>query len=149
MTRAVIVKGGEERYLQNISVGHHLFQADEPVEVGGRDAGPNPYELLLAALGVCTSITVRMYADRKGWPLEDVQVRLAYAAVQAEDCGMSESEAQLVDGIEEELIVAGDLSDAQRRRLAEIAAKCPVLRTLGSSISICTGLATQTSAQLS
>ena len=141
MTRAVIVKSGEDRYAQTILVGHHLFQGDEPFDVGGRDAGPNPYELLLAALGTCTSITVWMYADRKGWPLEEVQVRLAYAMVQAGDCGTSNSE--LVDGIEEELIVTGHLSEAQRKRLTEIAARCPVHRTLGSPIQICTRLAPQ------
>ena len=141
MTRAVIVKSGEDRYAQTILVGQHLFQGDEPFDVGGRDAGPNPYELLLAALGTCTSITVWMYADRKGWPLEEVQVRLAYAMVQAGDCGTSNSE--LVDGIEEELIVTGHLSEAQRKRLTEIAARCPVHRTLGSPIQICTRLAPQ------
>jgi putative redox protein len=144
MTRAVFVRGGEVRYVQNISVGHHSFQGDEPFDVGGRDAGPNPFELLLAALGTCTSITVRMYADRKGWPLKDVQVRLAYASVSAEDCETSNGEAQLVEGIEEELIMVGDLSDAQRARLAEIAAKCPVHRTLASPIQICTLLASLT-----
>jgi putative redox protein len=144
MTRVVVVKGGEARYVQNVSVGHHLFQGDEPFDVGGRDAGPNPFELLLAALGTCTSITVRMYADRKGWPLEDVQVRLAYAPVPYENCDTSSEEADLIDGIQEELIVVGDLSEAQRERLAEIAARCPVHRTLGSPISICTRLATQT-----
>jgi putative redox protein len=145
MTRAVIVKSGDDRYAQTILVGHHSFHGDEPFDVGGRDAGPNPFELLLAALGTCTSITVQMYADRKGWPLEDVQVRLAYAMVQAGDCGTSNGEAQLVDGIEEELIVVGDLSEAQRKRLAEIAARCPVHRTLGSPIQICTRLAAQIS----
>ena len=144
MTRAVFVKGGEVRYVQTVSVDHHLFQADEPFDVGGRDAGPNPFELLLAALGTCTSITVRMYAERKGWPLEDVQVRLVYAPVPSENCDTSSGEAELVDGIQEELIVVGDLSEAQRRRLAEIAAKCPVHRTLGSPISICTRLTTPT-----
>jgi putative redox protein len=144
MTRAVFVKSGEVTYVQTVSVGHHLFHADEPCDVGGRDAGPNPFELLLAALGTCTSITVRMYADRKGWPLEDVQVRLAYATVQAEDCNTRNDGAELVDGIQEELIVVGDLSEAQRGRLAEIAAKCPVHRTLGSPISICTRLTTRT-----
>jgi len=141
MTRAVIVKGGEARYVQDISVGHHFLQGDEPFDVGGRDAGPNPFELLLAALGTCTSITVRMYAERKGWPLEDVRVRLAYAPVQAENCDTSIEEAELVDGIQEELIVVGDLSEDQRRRLAEIAGRCPVHRTLGSPIQICTRLA--------
>jgi putative redox protein len=141
MTRAVFVKDGEVRYVQNILVGQHVFQSDEPFDVGGGDAGPNPFELLLAALGACTSITVRMYADRKGWPLEDVRVRVAYASVPAGDCAASEHEAQLVDGIEEELIVVGDLSEAQRARLAEIAAKCPVHRTLTKPSQICTRLA--------
>jgi len=144
MTRAVIVKSGEDRYAQTILVGHHSFHGDEPFDVGGRDAGPNPFELLLAALGTCTNITVRMYADRKGWPLEDVQVRLAYSTLPAEVCGLSNSEAQLANGIEEELIVVGNLSEAQRKRLAEIAARCPVHRTLGSPIQICTRLASQT-----
>ena len=144
MTRAVIVKSGDDSYAQTILVGHHSFHGDEPFDVGGRDAGPNPFELLLAALGTCTSITVRMYADRKGWPLEDVQVRLAYAMVQTGDCGTSNGEAQLVDGIEEELIVVGDLSEAQRGRLAEIAARCPVHRTLTNPIQICTRLVPQT-----
>jgi putative redox protein len=142
MTRAVIVKSGEVRYAQTILVGYHSFHGDEPFDVGGQDAGPNPFELLLAALGTCTSITVRMYADRKGWPLEDVQVRLAYAMVQAEDCGASNG--QLTDGIQEELIVVGDLSEAQRKRLAEIAARCPVHRTLTKPIQICTRLVPQT-----
>jgi putative redox protein len=142
MTRTVIVKGREARYVQDISVGHHFFQGDEPFDVGGRDAGPNPFELLLAALGTCTSITVRMYADRKGWPLEDIQVQLAYAPVPSENCDTSNEAAELVDGIQEELILVGDLSEAQRRRLAEIAARCPVHRTLGSPISICTRLTT-------
>ena len=120
MTRTVVVKGGVARYLQTISVGHHLFQGDEPFDVGGRDAGPNPFELLLAALGTCTSITMRMYADRKGWPLEDVQVRLAYATVQAEDCNTRNDGAELVDGIQEELIVVGDLSQSQPTSSAEL-----------------------------
>jgi putative redox protein len=143
MTRAVIVNGGDDRYAQTILVGHHSFQGDEPFDVGGRDVGPNPLELLLAALGTCTNITVRMYADRKGWPLEGVQVRLAYSTLPAGDCGLSNSEAQLADGIEEELIVVGDLSEAQRKRLAEIAARCPVHRTLTKPIQICTRLVPQ------
>lgn len=128
MTRAVIVKGGDVSYIQNISVGHHSFLSDEPIDVGGRDAGPNPFELLLAGLGTCTSITVRMYADRKGWPLQDVQVRLAFVDA----------------GIEEEVSLIGDLSEEQYRRLIEIAGKCPVHRTLNSPLPIQTRRASTT-----
>jgi len=88
------------RYAQSVSVGSHLLKGDEPVSVGGSDVGPNPYELLLAALGTCTSITVRMYADRKQWPLEDVHIELSYARVHAEDCAACDKEPKLVDGIE-------------------------------------------------
>jgi putative redox protein len=125
MPRTVFVKGEEVRYVQNVSVAHHSFRADEPIEVGGQDAGPNPFELLLAALGTCTNITVRMYADRKGWPLQDVQVRLRFVDA----------------GIEEEVSLAGDLSEDQYRRLIEIAGKCPVHRTLSSPVPIQTRLA--------
>lgn len=136
MTRAVLVNDGQVNYVQNISVGHHLFQADEPVNSGGLDAGPDPYELLMAALGACISITVRMYAERKQWPLESVQVRLTYARVHAEDCAAYDGEARLIDAIDVEVSVVGDLSEDQRRRLIEIAGKCPVHRTLTSSIQI-------------
>jgi putative redox protein len=138
MSRAVVVNGGRVDYVQNISVGHHLFPADEPVDSGGLDAGPDPYELLLAALGACVSITVRMYAERKQWPLESVQVRLTYARVHAEDCAACDGEPRLIDAIDVEVSVVGDLSGDQRRRLIEIAGRCPVHRTLTSSIQIST-----------
>ena len=86
MSRSVVVEAGRLRYVQGVLVGPHLLQGDEPVSVCGSDVGPNPYELLLAALGTCTSITVRMYADRKQWPLEGVHIELSYARVHAEDC---------------------------------------------------------------
>ena len=82
----VRVDGGRLRYVQKITVGSHVLLADEPRDVGGTDAGPNPYELLLAALGACAGITVRMYAERKQWPLEEVHVVLSWARVHAEDC---------------------------------------------------------------
>ena len=140
MTRAVVVEDSGVRFVQNISVGHHLFQADEPVEVGGSDAGADPYELLLAALGACISITLRMYADRKQWPLEGVQVRLGFARMHAEDCAMCDDETRMVDGIEVEVSAVGDLSEDQHRRLMEIAERCPVHRTLSSPIPIRTRL---------
>ena len=136
MTRAVLVNGGQVNYVQNISVDHHLFHADEPVDSGGLDAGPDPYELLLSALGACIGITLRMYAGRKLWPLEGIQVRLTYARVHAEDCAACDGEPRLIDTIDVEVSVVGDLSEDQRRRLIEIAGKCPVHRTLTSSIQI-------------
>ncbi len=136
MSRSVVVEAGRLRYVQSVSVGHHLLQGDEPVSVGGSDVGPNPYELLLAALGTCTSITVRMYADRKQWPLEDVHIELSYARVHADDCTACDKELLLVDGIEMELSFFGELSESQRQRLTEIANKCPVHRTLESPIPI-------------
>ena len=145
MSRAVLVNDGQVNYVQNISVGHHLFQADEPVNSGGLDAGPDPYELLMAALGACISITLRMYAERKQWPLESVQVRLMYARVHAEDCAACDGEARLIDAIDAEVLVVGDLSEDQRRRLIEIAGKCPVHRTLNSPVQIRTRPAAQSS----
>ncbi len=136
MSRSVVVEAGRLPYAQNISVGSHLLQGDEPVSAGGSDVGPNPYELLLAALGSCTSMTVRMYADRRQWPLEGVHIELSYARVHAEDCTACDLELKLVDGIEMELSLFGELSESQRQRLREIANKCPVHRTLESPIPI-------------
>ena len=136
MARTVVVDDGRLRYVQNISVGPHLLQADEPAEADGMDAGPNPYELLLAALGACAGITVRMYAERKQWPLEGVHVGLSWARVHADDCADCDAELRLVDGIEMELSFRGELSEHQRRRLIEIANKCPVHRTLSSQVPI-------------
>ena len=136
MSRKVVVDGGRERYLQNISVGSHRYHADEPFDAGGRDAGPDPYELLLAALGSCVSITLRMYADRKQWPLEAVRVELSWARVHMADCADCDNGFEMTDGIEMELSLVGDLSESQRERLMNIANKCPVHRTLSSPIKV-------------
>ena len=141
MPRSVVVKAGPSRFGQNISVGPHLLQADEPRDVGGNDEGPNPYELLLAALGACTSMTVRMYAERKQWPLQGVQVRLAHSRIHAEDCAECDTKQGMLDRIEAEITFIGDLSDDQRHRLMEIANICPVHRTLVSEVQILTRLA--------
>jgi putative redox protein len=117
-----------------------VLQADEPSDYGGDDAGPNPYELLLAALGACTSMTVRMYAERKQWPLQGVQVSLSYAKVHAEDCAACETKVGMVDRIEVAISFTGDLSGEQQRKLLEIANKCPVHRTLVSRSQIDTRL---------
>lgn len=124
------------RYQQTIRMGSHELVADEPVAVGGDDAGPNPYELLLSALGACTSMTMRMYAERKSLPLEHVAVQLRHEKIHAEDCAACETTVGMVDRIERRIAIRGDLSDEQRASLMSIADKCPVHRTLHSEIRI-------------
>jgi putative redox protein len=123
-------------FAQEVRTAHHRLAADEPEEAGGGDTGPNPYELLLASLGTCTSMTLRLYADRKGWPLEGAVVRLRHDRVHAKDCEDCEAKDGKVDVIERHLELAGDLDDEQRARLAEIAARCPVHKTLTSETRI-------------
>jgi putative redox protein len=120
----------------SIEVGDHRLVADEPVEVGGADAGPNPYDLLLSALGACTAITVRMYAQRKGWPLDAVEVRLSHDRIHAEDCAQCETREGYVQLITKSLSLQGPLDTDQRQRLAEIAERCPVQRALTHEIVI-------------
>lgn len=110
--------------------------ADEPESLGGTDEGPNPYDYLIGALGACTAMTVRMYADRKGWPLESVEVNLGHEKVHARDCGECETENGRIDRIGMEIKLEGDLDDEQREKLLEIADKCPVHRTLTSETII-------------
>jgi len=116
--------------LQSIRAGRHTFEADEPESAGGNDAGPTPYDLLLAALGACTSMTLQLYANRKGWPLEDVFVELRHSRIHADDCASCESENGMIDRLDVVVRVSGTLDDAQVTRLQEIARKCPVHRTL-------------------
>ena len=131
----------EGRFTQHILAGKHVLRADEPAAAGGDDSGPGPYDLLLAGLGACTSMTVRMYADQKKWPLERVRVDLRHEKVHATDCAECETRDGKIDRIERVLVLEGDLDDAQRQRLLEIASKCPVHRTLHSEIWIPTSLA--------
>lgn len=130
----------EGRYTQVVEAGRHSFRADEPASLGSADLGPTPYDLLLAALGTCTAMTVRMYADRKGWPLRHVAVKLRHGRIHAEDCAQCETKAGKVDVIVCEVVIEGDLSDDQRRRLLEIAEHCPVHRTLTGEIKILSGV---------
>ena len=132
---------GISRLAQEIVVGHHRLAADEPMEAGGSDLGPNPYDLLLAALGACTSMTLRLYADHKQWPLERTTVRLSHEKIHAADCADCETREGKIDQIEREIEIAGPLDAAQRQRLLEIAEKCPVHRTLHSEIKIRSRLA--------
>lgn len=114
--------------------------ADEPVKYGGGNAGPSPYDYLLAALGACTGMTLRVYARSKGWPLEDVVVRLSHQKVHAEDCRDCDEKGGQIDSIERELEFHGELDEAQRQRLLDIAGRCPVHRTLTGEVRIRTVL---------
>jgi uncharacterized OsmC-like protein len=132
----VLVESASPDFLENISAGRHGLQADEPLSAGGQDAAPAPYELLLAALGACKVITLRMYAKGKGWPLQGVQLKLSHGKVHAEDSANCESAGSLIDQIDVEIKLLGELSVEQRRILLAIAEKCPVHRTLTSQVQI-------------
>jgi len=123
------------RYGQRIRAAGHALTADEPKPTGA-DSGPSPYDLLLAALGACTSMTARMYADRKQWPLDDVHVALRHAKIHAEDCENCETKSGMIDHIERQITLTGTLDDDQRTRLLEIADKCPVHRTLHTEVDV-------------
>ena len=121
---------------QQIDAGAHTLYADEPVGAGGDDAGPNPYELMLGALGACTSMTLLMYARRKQWPLEDVVVQLSHRRDYARDCAECDEKPVQIDLIERRITLSGPLDDGQRARLMEIARKCPVHRTITGTIKV-------------
>ena len=131
----VLARTGDE-FLTEILAGEHSLLSDEPASVGGTDLGPTPYDLLLSSLGACTGMTLRMYADRKKWPLQEVLVHLQHEKRHASDCEECESPASKLDHIDKEIQLIGDLDDAQRARLLEISARCPVHRTLSSEIVI-------------
>jgi uncharacterized OsmC-like protein len=132
----VVVRGSGAGFAQEISAGAHRLKSDEPASAGGTDTGATPYDLLLAALGSCTSITLGMYARRKGWPLEDVTVNLRHSKVHASDCADCETKDVMLDRIERDIHLTGPLTPEQKSRLLEIADKCPVHRTLTSTIQI-------------
>ena len=126
----------EGRFTQNMRSGKHLLIADEPESAGGNDAGPGPYEYLLLGLGACTSMTLRMYAEHRQLPLQRVRVRLSHRKTHARDCSDCETREGKVDEITREIELEGDLTEAQRQRLLEIANRCPVHRTLTSEIKV-------------
>ena len=137
----VVTEAGDGKFSQIVSSGGaHVLRADEPASVGGDDSGPGPYDLLLAGLGACTSMTLRMYADRRGLALDNVSVRLTHAKIHAEDCGDCEETEGRLDLIERELTISGDLDQAARAKLLEIADKCPVHRTLHGPVKVRTVL---------
>ena len=138
--RTITVQGSAAGFVQQISVGPHRLVADEPTAVGGTDLGPNPYDLLLAALGSCTSMTLAMYARRKQWPLEAVTVQLRHSRIHAADCEACETKEGFLDHIQRDVQLTGSLSEEQRARLLDIAGKCPVHRTLASEIHVQTRL---------
>jgi putative redox protein len=136
----VVAETGQGRFAQSVRVGPHTLAADEPAGFGGNDLGPGPYDLLLAGLGACTAMTLRMYADRKQIPLENVAVTLRHDKIHAEDCAECETKEGMIDRIEREIELAGPLDDASRQRLLEIADRCPVHRTLESEVHVVTRL---------
>ena len=140
----VVSETGRGRFQQEVTVGRHRFLADEPERVGGLDSGPGPYDLLLAGLGACTSMTLRLYAERKKLPLDRITVRLSHNKVHAADCETCETKEGMIDRIDRTITIEGALDQAEHARLLEIADKCPVHRTLTSEIEIRTSEAPPT-----
>jgi len=137
---SVVVRGEADILTQAIEVGSHQLLGDELVKHGGSAKGPSPYEYLLVALGTCTSMTLQLYANRKGWPLERVTIRLRHTKVPTGNTTNDTKAKDACDRIEREIELTGMLDDAQRQRLLDIARKCPVNRTLNSEIDIQTRL---------
>jgi uncharacterized OsmC-like protein/alpha/beta superfamily hydrolase len=136
----IVAEAGTGNYALTVAAGKHRLRADEPESAGGSDTGPAPYELLMAALGACTSITLRMYADRRQIPLRRVAVRLTQPRAHADDCANCEQPDAKMNGIDREITLEGELDAGQRQKLLEIAGKCPIHRILEPSIRITTRL---------
>jgi putative redox protein len=132
----VIVHGTAAGFVQEIEIGSHELYADEPASYGGTDSGPSPYDLLLAALGSCTSMTIGFYARKRSWPLENITVSLRHSRIHAADCEECETKEGKIDRIELDIQLTGSLTDEQRAKLMEMADKCPVHQTLTSEINI-------------
>ena len=133
----VVVRGGANGFVQDVTAGRHHFTADEPVATGGTDRGPEPYDLLVAALGSCMSMTIALYARTKQWPLENVVIRLRHSRIYAKDCKdcVVRDDTRL-DRIDTAVELSGPLTAEQHGKLMEVAHKCPVHRTLTSQIDI-------------
>jgi uncharacterized OsmC-like protein len=132
----VIVNGGAKGFAQQVQVGSYHLTADEPVSYGGTDSGPSPYDLILAALGSCTSMTIGLYARKRTWPVDKITVSLWHSKIHAMDCDDCETKDGRIDRIEMEIHLDGTLTDEQRAKLMEVAGKCPVHQTLTSEINI-------------
>jgi putative redox protein len=134
-----VTQTGTGTYTQQVTVGRHQLVVDEPQPIGD-DEGPTPYDLLLAALGTCTSMTVRMYANRKGWRLDRIQVTLQHKRIHAQDCADCETKVGWVSHIDRAIEITGDLDEVQRQQLMHIAERCPVHQTLTSEVDVTTSL---------
>jgi putative redox protein len=132
----VVVHGTANNFLQDVISGKYHLTADEPVDVGGGDAGPTPYDYLLTALGSCTSMTIGWYARKRNIPLKDIKVSLWQSRIHAKDCAECLTKEGMLDRLELEIELTGNLTPEQRSLLMEAAAKCPVHRTLTSEINI-------------
>lgn len=128
----IVAENGKGRYQQVVTAGQHQWLADEPESLGGSDAGPAPFDLVMSGLGACTSMTLRMYAERKGLPLERISVALSHDKVDIDGTNR--------DRISRQITLEGDLNDEQRQRLLEIANKCPVHRLLSQSVILACSL---------
>lgn len=134
--KQVVCRVGPSGYTTEVKAGNHGFLADEPIRLGGQDLGPSPYDLLNAGLGACTAITLRMYADRKGWEVTDIKVHLQHEKIHAEDCLQCDTPTGKIDRIERVIELEGNLTEEQRQRMLQIANKCPVHRTLHNEIVV-------------
>ncbi|MFN2476696.1 MAG: OsmC family protein [Chthoniobacterales bacterium] len=132
----VVVRGNPGAFLQKITVGKHHLEADEPFSIGGNDSAPDPYDYLLAGLGACTSMTIGLYARRSKWPLDDIVVTLRHSRMHVSDCTDCDTQTGMLDCIEVEIELVGEITPEQRAKLMQIAHKCPVHRTLKGEIKI-------------
>ena len=132
----VLVRSTDNPFTSLVKAGDHIIKADEPIEMGGHDAGPSPYELLLASLGTCTVMTLKLYASHKGWNVEEIEVHLSHSKEYKEDMEATENNSSKIDLIEREIKFTGELDETQLNRLMQIADKCPVHRTLHGEVEV-------------